>query len=87
MDDVRIRTNIGALITLLSFTLIAFLTLGEFIDYRRVHEETQLVVDKNRGERLTIHLNITFPRVPCYREWWVSDCCKCSRPKTHEMKC
>lgn len=68
MDDVRIRTNVGALITLISFTLIAFLTLGEFLDYKRVHEETQLVVDKNRGEKLTINMNITFPRVPCYCE-------------------
>lgn len=66
MDDVRIRTNIGALITLTSFVLIVFLTLGEFINYRRIQEETQLVVDKSRGERLTIHMNITFPRVPCY---------------------
>lgn len=69
MDDVRIRTNFGALITLLSFTLITFLTLGEFLEYRRVHEDTQLVVDKSRGERLTIHMNMTFPRVPCYCTW------------------
>lgn len=68
MDDVRIRTNIGAMITLLSLTLIAFLTLGELIDYRKIHEQTTLVVDKSRGEKLTIDLNITFPRVPCYRE-------------------
>jgi hypothetical protein len=68
MDDVRIRTNVGALITLISLTLIAFLTLGELIDYRTVHEQTTLVVDRSRGEKLTIGLNITFPRVPCYRE-------------------
>jgi hypothetical protein len=68
MDDVRVRTNAGALITLVSFTLIAFLTLGELVDYRKVHEHTSLVVDKSRGEKLTIGMNITFPRVPCYRE-------------------
>lgn len=75
MDDVRIRTNFGAVITLVSFTLIAFLTLGELVDYRKVHEHTSLVVDKSRGEKLTIGMNITFPRVPCYREClWRGQC-------------
>lgn len=25
------------------------------------------MVDKSRGEKLVVNLNITFPRVPCYR--------------------
>lgn len=66
MDDVRIRTNIGAMITLTSFILIVFLTLGEFISYRKIHEKTELIVDVSRGEKLTINMNMTFPRVPCY---------------------
>ncbi|PWN88280.1 DUF1692-domain-containing protein [Acaromyces ingoldii] len=66
MDDVRIRTNVGAIITLISFSLIAILTLGEFVQYRKIHTESTLVVDKSRGEQLTISLNMTFPRVPCY---------------------
>lgn len=39
----------------------------EFFDYRRVNIDTSIVVDKSRGEKLTASLNITFPRVPCYR--------------------
>jgi hypothetical protein len=39
----------------------------EFIDYRRVHLEPSILVDRSRGEKLTVDLNITFPRVPCYR--------------------
>ncbi|KDN53212.1 DUF1692-domain-containing protein [Tilletiaria anomala UBC 951] len=66
MDDVRIRTNVGAIITLVSAFLIVFLTIGEFMDYRRVHTKNSLVVDVSRGEKLTVHLDITFPRVPCY---------------------
>jgi hypothetical protein len=66
MDDVRIRTNIGALITLTSFVLITFLTLGEFFNHLEIHENTELIVDKSRGERLVIDMNVTFPRVPCY---------------------
>lgn len=58
----------GAIITLISFSLIAILTLGEFVQYRKIHTESTLVVDKSRGEQLTISLNMTFPRVPCYCE-------------------
>ena len=39
----------------------------EFFDYRRVYIDTSIVVDKSRGEKLTASLNVTFPRVPCYR--------------------
>ena len=40
----------------------------EFFDYRRVNVDTSIVVDKSRGEKLTVHMDITFPHVPCYRE-------------------
>ena len=66
MDDVRVRTNVGATITLISALLIAILTIGEYIDYRTVHLKPSLEVDRSRGEKLEVHLNITFPRVPCY---------------------
>ncbi|EPQ29536.1 uncharacterized protein PFL1_02755 [Pseudozyma flocculosa PF-1] len=66
MDDVRVRTNVGALITLVSACLIALLTIGEFIDYRTVHLKPSLEVDRSRGEKLTVNMNVTFPRVPCY---------------------
>lgn len=66
IDDVRIRTNIGAYITLISLSLILTLTTFEFLDYRRLHLKQSLEVDRSRGERLTVNLNVTFPRVPCY---------------------
>jgi len=28
--------------------------------------DTSIVVDKSRGEKLTVNFNVTFPRVPCY---------------------
>lgn len=40
----------------------------EFLDYRRITIDTSIVVDKSRGEKLTVNMNITFPRVPCYCE-------------------
>ena len=65
-DDVRIRTNVGAFLTLASALLIIMLTLSEFFEYRRVQTSPRLEVDLSRGERLSIMLNVTFPRVPCY---------------------
>lgn len=40
----------------------------EWMDYRRVNVDTSILVDKSRGEKLTVVMNLTFPRVPCYRE-------------------
>ena len=40
----------------------------EFFDYRRINIDTSIAVDKSRGEKLTVKMNVTFPRVPCYRE-------------------
>ncbi|GAA6017482.1 hypothetical protein JCM10207_008242 [Rhodosporidiobolus poonsookiae] len=66
MEDVKIKTGFGGALTLASLTLILALTLYEFIDYRRVHMDPSIVVDKTRGEKLVVNLNISFPRVPCY---------------------
>ncbi|CAD6589943.1 MAG: hypothetical protein TREMPRED_005581, partial [Tremellales sp. Tagirdzhanova-0007] len=38
----------------------------EFVDYRRVQLEPSIVVDRSRGEKLVIEMDITFPKVPCY---------------------
>ena len=40
----------------------------EFIDYRRIHLEPSIIVDRSRGEKLVIEMDVTFPRVPCYRK-------------------
>ncbi|KAK7056918.1 vacuolar protein sorting-associated protein 45 [Paramarasmius palmivorus] len=65
-DDVKVKTRTGAFLTILSAAIILAFTMMEFIDYRRVYIDTSLVVDKSRGEKLTVNLNVTFPRVPCY---------------------
>jgi len=40
----------------------------EFVDYRRVHLEPSILVDRSRGEKLVIEMDVSFPRVPCYRK-------------------
>ena len=54
--------------TLLSAAIILAITMIEFFDYRTVNVDTSIIVDKSRGEKLTVKMNVTFPRVPCYRE-------------------
>ncbi|KAI0248269.1 endoplasmic reticulum vesicle transporter-domain-containing protein [Lactifluus subvellereus] len=54
-----------------------------FLDYRRVDIDTSVVVDRRRGERLTVHLNVTFPRVPCYCE--PPTCHPIVRTSTHSV--
>ncbi|GAA6019343.1 hypothetical protein JCM11491_000901 [Sporobolomyces phaffii] len=66
MEDVKIKTGFGGMLTLVSLSLILALTMYEFVDYRRVHMEPSIVVDRSRGEKLVVSLNVTFPRVPCY---------------------
>ncbi|KAJ9114412.1 hypothetical protein QFC20_001555 [Naganishia adeliensis] len=66
MEDVKIRTKTGALLTFISLAIIAVSTILEFIDYRRVHLEPSIIVDRSRGEKLVVDMDIFFPRVPCY---------------------
>ncbi|KAI5481274.1 COPII-coated vesicle membrane protein [Pseudohyphozyma bogoriensis] len=66
MEDVKIKTGFGGLLTLSSLFLILSLTVYEFVDYRRVHMEPSIVVDRSRGEKLVVNIDISFPRVPCY---------------------
>ncbi|KAJ3812790.1 Sec1 family-domain-containing protein [Lentinula lateritia] len=65
-DDVKVKTRTGAFLTLLSAAIILSFTVMEFMDYRKIYTDTSLVVDRSRGEKLTVRLNVTFPRVPCY---------------------
>ncbi|KAJ7644229.1 Sec1-like protein [Roridomyces roridus] len=66
-DDVKVKTRTGAFLTIIAAAIILSFTTMEFFDYRRITTDTSIVVDKSRGEKLTVKMNITFPRVPCYR--------------------
>jgi hypothetical protein len=54
-------------VTFISLSIILTSMLLEFIDYRRINLEPSIMVDRSRGEKLNIEMDITFPRVPCYR--------------------
>ncbi|RMD40064.1 hypothetical protein DV735_g5052, partial [Chaetothyriales sp. CBS 134920] len=65
VEDARVRTTSGGIVTIVSLLTIFYLIWNEWTDYRRVVVQPELVVDKGRGEKMEIHLNITFPRIPC----------------------
>ncbi|KAI5864968.1 DUF1692-domain-containing protein [Durotheca rogersii] len=65
VEDARIRTTSGGIVTIISLVVVLYLAWGEWADYRRVVIHPELIVDKGRGERMEIHMNITFPRLPC----------------------
>lgn len=65
VEDARIRTTSGGIVTIVSLIVMLWLVWGEWRDYRRVDVKAELVVDKGRGEKMEIHMNITFPAIPC----------------------
>lgn len=49
VEDARIRTNSGGIITIVSLLVVLWLVWGEWADYRRVVVQPELIVDKSRG--------------------------------------
>lgn len=65
VEDARVRTTSGGIVTVLSLVVILYLVWGEWADFRRIIVSPELVVDKGRGEKMEIHMNISFPHMPC----------------------
>jgi len=49
VEDARIRTSSGGIVTITSLLVVLYLVWGEWVDYRRVVVRPELVVDKSRG--------------------------------------
>ena len=49
VEDARVRTTSGGLITIASLLVILYLVWGEWMEFRRVAVHPELVVDKSRG--------------------------------------
>jgi hypothetical protein len=79
VDEARVRTTSGGVVTIASLLIVLFLAWGEWADYRRIVVHPELIVDKGRGELISLcnervglifanrrkNGNITFPRIPC----------------------
>src|SRR5277367_2329224 len=56
VEDARIRTTSGGVVTIASLLVILFLIWGEWSDYRKILVQPELIVDKGRGEDCTCSL-------------------------------
>ena len=65
LDDFKERTGSGAVVSLVSLSVIALLVISELRAYLTPTTVDHLYVDSSRGERIKINLNITFPNMPC----------------------
>ena len=65
LDDFKERTGSGAVVSLVSLSVIALLVISELSAYLTPTTVDHLYVDTSRGERIKVNLNITFPNMPC----------------------
>lgn len=49
VEDARVRTTSGGIVTIVSLVVILWLVWAEWADYRRIMIHPELVVDKGRG--------------------------------------
>ncbi|KAI8319640.1 DUF1692-domain-containing protein [Martensiomyces pterosporus] len=65
LDDFSIKTLSGGILTVITGIIIAVLVANEFLAYRAVELLPELVVDKERMEKMHINLDVSFPKAPC----------------------
>mmetsp|Transcript_19586 Transcript_19586/g.41379 ORF Transcript_19586/g.41379 Transcript_19586/m.41379 type:complete len:399 (-) Transcript_19586:222-1418(-) len=65
LDDFKERTGSGAVVSLISCSIILLLLISELHAYLTPSTVDHLYVDTTRGERIRINMNITFPNMPC----------------------
>ena len=49
VEDARVRTTSGGIVTIASLLIILYLVWGEWSDYRKITVQPELIVDKSRG--------------------------------------
>lgn len=55
VEDARIRTTSGGIVTIVSLIVVLYLAWGEWADYRRTVIHPELIVDKGRGKIAARH--------------------------------
>ncbi len=65
LEDFRIKTLTGAIISITCTILIILLFLLEWKAYMTIEVDQELFVDLTRHQKLTINLNMTLPGLPC----------------------
>lgn len=65
VEDARVRTASGGMITLVCIFIVLMLIKNEYNDYTSVIVRPELVVNRDVNKQLDINLDVTFPDVPC----------------------
>lgn len=65
LDDARVKTTSGGILTLICMVTIFILLVNEYRDYRTIITRPELVVDRDHDKKLGLNLDITFPHMPC----------------------
>lgn len=65
LEDFRVKTFGGALVTVISSLLMVILFISELNYYLTKDVQPELFVDTTRGQKLCINIDIDFPKVPC----------------------
>jgi hypothetical protein len=65
LEDFRVRTVSGALITIACTISILVLFIYEWRAYMTIEVDQELFVDITRNQKLTINIDMTFPHLPC----------------------
>ncbi|KNA25549.1 hypothetical protein SOVF_005850 [Spinacia oleracea] len=59
------KTQSGAIVSVIGLVIMATLFIHELRYYLSTYTVNQMSVDLKRGETLPIHINMTFPSLPC----------------------
>jgi hypothetical protein len=65
LEDFRVKTVSGAFITIACTISIVILFFFEWQSYMQIEVDQELFVDITRNQKLTINIDMTFPRLPC----------------------